>query len=118
MMAKGSMGKGPAVGYGLKGGVFKSKAKYNASKSGQMHAKNPSLSVKPVGTGAQGNKFFSKSNYANSPTGKLNGVGGPSKMPHSAGQQAHFATAEVSKAIPKAVTPAGMNPVAVVRGVK
>ena len=63
-MAKGtprrttSPGKGPAqmkapkgnpVGYGDKGGKFFNQKKYNVSKSGQAHAKNPSLSKTPLG---------------------------------------------------------------------
>jgi hypothetical protein len=118
----GKMGSGKAVvGYGLKGKAFKNPAKYNASKSGQLHAKNPGLSNKPVGKGAEGNVFFSKANYAKSQVGRLSGQGGPAKVPHhSPGQAAHFATAEVSKPTPVPKTPAGMkaNPVARARGVK
>jgi hypothetical protein len=113
-MAKG----GKTVGYGLKGGKFKNQAKYNASKSGQMHAKNPNLSVKPIATGKEGNVFFSPGKYAASPSGRHTPrpaglpTGGPPQA-HSAGQRAHFATAEVSKATPTPKTPAGMKPMPV-----
>jgi hypothetical protein len=107
------------VGYGDKGKAFYNPAKYNASKSGQAHAKNPSLSTKPVGKGAKGNVFFSKAKFNASKSGPMNTkTHGPIAL--SAGQQAHFAHAEVAKATPVPKAPAGMkaNPVMRARGVK
>jgi hypothetical protein len=122
MMAKGtprrttSPGKGAAqmkapkgnpVGYGDKGGKFFNQKKYNVSKSGQAHAKNPSLSKKPVGYGKEGNAFFSPAKYEASKAGKAAGghFGGqapPQQAHHSAATTPHYSSSEVSKPVPAA----------------
>lgn len=58
------------VGYGLHGTPFYNQKKYNASKSGNLHAQHPGLSVKPVGYGAKGKAFFSKAKFLASKAGR------------------------------------------------
>lgn len=58
------------VGYGLHGTPFYNQKKYNASKSGNLHAQHPELSLKPVGYGQKGKAFFSKTKFAYSKVGR------------------------------------------------
>lgn len=106
--------KGPVVGYGDKGKAFHSQKNYNQSKSGQAHAKNPALSVKPVGKGKQGNVFFSTAKFNASKSGPMaTKTHGPIAL--SSGQQAHMMTAEAAKPAPKIAAHVNAMPKSIMR---